>query len=46
MEFFEPLTWNEDGIVALALLGMIFLLLQKRPPDGQWRVFLQSMHFY
>jgi uncharacterized protein (TIGR03663 family) len=34
IEFFEPLTWNEDGIVALALLGMFFLLLQK--PTGRW----------
>ncbi|MCE5187136.1 MAG: TIGR03663 family protein [Planctomycetaceae bacterium] len=29
LEFVEPLSWNEDGIVALALIGMVFLLWPK-----------------
>jgi uncharacterized protein (TIGR03663 family) len=30
IEFVEPLTWNEDGIVALALIGAVILLVNRK----------------
>jgi len=39
MEFVEPLTWNEDGIVALALIGAV-VILAKRGAKHSLPIFL------
>lgn len=40
MEFIEPLTWNEDGIVALASIGIAVLLTRKAVASGALAHFL------
>jgi len=33
MEFIEPISWNEDGIVALAVCGLLFTFMRKTTPS-------------
>ena len=40
IEFAEPLTWNEDGIVALACIGIVIAFLKRKQPDNRLAYFL------